>query len=1569
MPATDQTWYNQRACHVAFAGASVLLLLGTILLLAKDHAKEYTRYQEKAHEIAQWTVRARVDQDQSEAYRQKKEEYEAEVRAAESSAVDISLIEGFVGAVKDHAEGGESVSGVEELLELTQNVNALALVVDTAREKVANSKGAEADQARTELNQAEQAATDRRKALLAKMNRWVKEAQLAEDNLTRATKEEKAVFSEADSERGLRVHAGEMEQVAKIQKKIDTLKESVAQLTAELAQAQEYRETLEGFMREMTAGESAAKKHLADLESEIDRLRQQIDTLDKTFAEWFLSLPILDAFYTGDRGIDPGWLPNLTIDFNFSKVARFDRCATCHQAINQTAPGTASEPAYDSLHTVVLKLTPPEDPPEGVFDSEGNLTDPEKNLWKVYGLRMAPQGSGRFNADDVTVYYTGLGSLAARAGLQMGDVIVSIDDGPIERTDDVAHYLLRIVKWGQPVKVQVRRGVPHPYASHPRLDLYMTDMSPHPKLAFGCTICHDGQGSATEFRWASHSPNNPQQADEWFREHGWFDNAHWIFPQHPKRFLESGCLKCHHEVLELEPSERFPEPPAPKLVAGFKVVREYGCFGCHEINGYDGPDRRIGPDLRVEPNYHAAALAILQDKGLSEEERDWANRLVQHPYDDGPRQKLLVAISEDKQLADELKKRRNAGDSDALGEDGAEEETISAMPRLSATTHRLADLLKDAEAPGKERKAGPSLRYLSKKVGYEFLIDWIRYPRNYRPSTRMPQFFGMYEHLNPEEGLRDAVRFEPIEIRALADYLLHASEKQPFEYLPHPRIVTEEASAERGKLLFQTRGCLACHSHDAFPGIAEHQGPNLSRAGAKFDNEIGRKWLYSWVKQPTHYHARTKMPNLFLEPIQEKDPLGKPTGKVTDPAADIAAFLLTSGTDWKPEAAPQHDQWSDEEKKNLFDLALEHLTASFPERKAREYLQKGIPESMAEGIKQSEKSLVGITDENRLEKQLEYVGQQTINKYGCFGCHDIPGYEAAKPIGTALADWGRKETSKLAFEQIERFLATHGLDGKKPHDNSGDSGEGGGESRDHEPAGAHGISAYDDGLTPDEGYYIQALTGHHREGFIWQKLRMPRSYDYEKTTNKGYNERLRMPRFTFNYRRNQSPEENERANTEAREEVITFVLGLVSEPPSEQYIYHPDARRKAVMDGRLVLYKYNCAGCHTLLLDRWALDYRPPTKDELGDFEEPAPVEDYPFLRPRFSRKQIADSLVVNHRGLRTAVVHGRPTRDEKTGKIVPRDMDGTPFDPEDPENADLERYYQFVLWDSALIDGRVQEAGLHSLMVPDRAAQRTPAWGGRLARYLFPVVIADEQRRNPQVKGSEAWGWLPPVLVGEGWKARTDWLHDFLLDPYRIRPAAVLRMPKFNMSPAEASVLANYFAAADGADYPYEFNSRRREQYVETSAVGQNERLENAMKIVLDSNYCVKCHTIGDYHPEGSPTGLGPDLAKVYGRLRPEWVRDWVANPKRILPYTGMPVNIPYNSADPHLGGVSQELFPGTSVDQLDGLVDLLMNFDYYIQRQTSVKDRVPAPAPASSGDAAEGTASGPKGEETGGG
>ena len=49
------------------------------------------------------------------------------------------------------------------------------------------------------------------------------------------------------------------------------------------------------------------------------------------------------------------------------------------------------------------------------------------------------------------------------------------------------------------------------------------------------------------------------------------------------------------------------------------------------------------------------------------------------------------------------------------------------------------------------------------------------------------------------------------------------------------------------------------------------QGPDLSGVGTKFAkdrNPNGPDWLYSWIKNPTKYHARTVMPNLFLDARQ-----------------------------------------------------------------------------------------------------------------------------------------------------------------------------------------------------------------------------------------------------------------------------------------------------------------------------------------------------------------------------------------------------------------------------------------------------------------------------------------------------------------------------------------------------------------------------------------------------------------------------------------------------------------------------------------------------------------------------
>ena len=159
------------------------------------------------------------------------------------------------------------------------------------------------------------------------------------------------------------------------------------------------------------------------------------------------------------------------------------------------------------------------------------------------------------------------------------------------------------------------------------------------------------------------------------------------------------------------------------------------------------------------------------------------------------------------------------------------------------------------------------------------------------------------------------------------------------------------------------------------------------------------------------------------------------------------------------------------------------------------------------------------------------------------------------------------------------------------------------------------------------------------------------------------------------------------------------------------------------------------------------------------------------------------------------------------------------------------------------------------------RSGKAYPGHGGDLAKYLYPHVIAEEKKTNPNVVATEAWGWLPPPLHHEGEKVQTDWLHDFLMDPTQIRPAVVLRMPNFHMSSDEASKLVNYFAAKSNAEFPYEYNVRRRRGYLAELEQSHPALLNDAMKIVTDGNYCVKCHSVGDYQVKGAPKTLGSEF------------------------------------------------------------------------------------------------------------
>jgi mono/diheme cytochrome c family protein len=87
----------------------------------------------------------------------------------------------------------------------------------------------------------------------------------------------------------------------------------------------------------------------------------------------------------------------------------------------------------------------------------------------------------------------------------------------------------------------------------------------HPADRFGCTVCHYGQGRATNVKEA----------------HGLGHDTHWDHPVIPLEYIQSSCASCHDLGM-------LRKGGGEKLIKGEKLFREKGCKGCHKLDGVGG---------------------------------------------------------------------------------------------------------------------------------------------------------------------------------------------------------------------------------------------------------------------------------------------------------------------------------------------------------------------------------------------------------------------------------------------------------------------------------------------------------------------------------------------------------------------------------------------------------------------------------------------------------------------------------------------------------------------------------------------------------------------------------------------------------------------------------------------------------------------------------------------------------------------------------------------------------------------------------------------------------------------
>jgi mono/diheme cytochrome c family protein len=95
----------------------------------------------------------------------------------------------------------------------------------------------------------------------------------------------------------------------------------------------------------------------------------------------------------------------------------------------------------------------------------------------------------------------------------------------------------------------------------------------HPVERYGCTVCHQGQGLATNFREAKAS------------------DVHWDYPMLPARLTQASCGLCH------DASSPLMARHAPALALGRQLFLDRGCQGCHKLDGVGG---QLGPALDGE---------------------------------------------------------------------------------------------------------------------------------------------------------------------------------------------------------------------------------------------------------------------------------------------------------------------------------------------------------------------------------------------------------------------------------------------------------------------------------------------------------------------------------------------------------------------------------------------------------------------------------------------------------------------------------------------------------------------------------------------------------------------------------------------------------------------------------------------------------------------------------------------------------------------------------------------------------------------------------------------------------
>src|SRR5688572_30584285 len=336
-----------------------------------------------------------------------------------------------------------------------------------------------------------------------------------------------------------------------------------------------------------------------------------------------------------------------------------------------------------------------------------------------------------------------------------------------------------------------------------------------------------------------------------------------------------------------------PKPGGPNLAqrlrdpasasAGEKLVRKYGCAGCHDIGGMEG-ESRIGAELSLYGNKTKEELFFGDRTDLSEDWQTFTFHKIKEPR--GYQTTWIEQLMPQFDLADEdiralivfLKGRTEAKVPEQYRfADPLEHAKVRGqrlVARYNCTgCHIIEGAGGDVRRLYEARltEAPPNLLGEGQKVQADWLFGFLKAPVTLRPwlSIRMPTF-----------NLDDETSYELVRYFEALDRV-----EVPFVHIEP--VAYSGANVEAGRQLASDDylACFSCHVRgDQFPqGEKDSWAPDLAMAHAR----LRPAWVLDWLHDPQKLLPGTKMPSFYADP---ENPDGPPDILGGDDEAQMRAL-------------------------------------------------------------------------------------------------------------------------------------------------------------------------------------------------------------------------------------------------------------------------------------------------------------------------------------------------------------------------------------------------------------------------------------------------------------------------------------------------------------------------------------------------------------------------------------------------------------------------------------------------------------------------------------------------------